>query len=285
MRHPAAVKYAKWVSWLGGIAASVGSAVSLPVELYRTFHALNHSDAEIRTKIANVTAYLEELEEKSKQEFQDHPDETIFDLYHSPLKRDARGVYRLGIEDLPRSEEDPTVMDPTYQDIPGFPPEIEEAIQAMSTTTATSMSTTHELRMPQPQISQASHLVKGFTLAEETLNATTSPSLTLEMPMDWYGVWDKTTPRMVGWIILAMAGFIVLLLYAVFVLCIRRCCVFLQRRMSHRNTDYPRALPQQPIELGNVPLDGFNNVNLYEMIPVAQPVVVEPPVPAVPLST
>ena len=293
MRHPAAVKYAKWVSWLGGIAASVGSAVSLPVELYRTFHALNHSDAEIRTKIANVTAYLEELEEKSKQEFQDHPDETIFDLYHSPLKRDARGVYRLGIEDLPRSEEDPTVMDPTYQDIPGFPPEIEEAIQAMRTTTttttttmtATSMSTTNELRMPQPQISQASHLVKGFTLAEETLNATTSPSLTLEMPMDWYGVWDKTTPRMLGWIILAMAGFIVLLLYAVFVLCIRRCCVFLQRRMSHRNTDYPRALPQEPIELSNVPLDGFNNVNLYEMIPVAQPVVVEPPVPAVPLST
>ena len=129
MRHPAAVKYAKWVSWLSGIAASVGSAVSLPVELYRTFHTLNQSDAEIRTRIENVTAYLEELEEKSKKEFQDYPDETIYDLYHSPLKRDARGVYRLGFEDLPRSEEDPTVMDPTYQDIPGFPPEIEEAIK------------------------------------------------------------------------------------------------------------------------------------------------------------
>ena len=288
MRHPAAVRYAKWVSWLGGIAASVGSAVSLPVELYRTFHALNQSDEEIRTRIKNVTTYLEELEEMSKKEFQEYPDETIFDLYHSPLKRDARGVYRLGIEDLPRSEEDPTVMDPTYQDIPGFPPEIEEAIQALTTTTttttATSMSTTNELWTPQPHINQASHLVKGFTLADETLNATTSPSLTQEMPMDWYGVWDRTTPRMLGWIILAMAGFIILLSYAAFVLCIRRCCVFLRRRMSHRNTDYPRALSQEPIELNNVPLDNFNNVNLYEVIPVAQPVVVEPPVPAVSLS-
>ena len=146
------------------------------------------------------------------------------------------------------------------------------------------MSTTIELWTPQPHINQASHLVKGFTLADETLNATTSPSLTLEMPMDWYEVWDRTTPRMLGWIILAMAGFIVLLSYAAFVLCIRRCCVFLQRRMSHRNTDYPRALSQEPIELNNVPLDNFNNVNLYEVIPVAQPVVVEPPVPAVSLS-
>ena len=54
--------------------------------------------------------------------------------------------------------------------------------------------------------------------------------------------------------------------------------------MSRRATDYPRALPQEPIELNHVPLDGFNNVNLYEVIPVAQSVVVEPPAPAVPLS-
>ena len=67
MRHPAAVKYAKWVSWLSGIAASVGSAVSLPVELYRTFHALNQSDEEIRTRIENVTAYLEELERQERE--------------------------------------------------------------------------------------------------------------------------------------------------------------------------------------------------------------------------
>ena len=47
---------------------------------------------------------------------------------------------------------------------------------------------------------------------------------------------------------------------------------------------YPRAIPPEHIELSNIPLDGFNNVNLYEVIPVAQPVVAEPPVPAVPLS-
>ena len=182
-------------------------------------------------------------------------------------------------------------MDPTYQDIPGFPPEMEEALQALRTTTttttttmATSRSTEIELWTPQPHINQASHLVKGFTLADETSNATTSPSLTQELPMDWYHIWDKTTPRMLGWIILAMAGFIILMSYASFVLCIRRCCVFVRRRMSPHVSDYPRALPQEPIELNHAPLDGFNNVNLYEVIPVAQPVVVEPPVPAVPLS-
>ena len=118
------MKYAKWVSWLSGIAASVGSAVSLPAELYRTFHALNQSDADIRTRIENVTALLEELQDESEQEFQDFPDQTIYDLYHRPLRRDERGVYRLGIEDIPRSDENPTVMDPTYQDIPGFPPRL-----------------------------------------------------------------------------------------------------------------------------------------------------------------
>ena len=293
MRHPAAVRYAKWVSWLGGIAASVGSAVSLPVELYRTFHTLNQSDEEIRTRIENVTAYLEELEEKSKKEFQDYPDETIYDLYHSPLKRDARGVYRLGFEDLPRSEEDPTVIDPTYQDIPGFPPEIEEAIQAMRTTTTTttiSTSTIIEdiLQQPQRHTGQVNLLEKSFTLEDVSINATTSPSMTQETPMDWYGIWDRTTPRMLGWIILAMAGFIILLLYAAFVLCIRRCCVFIHTRMSSstssQSTNYPRALPLEPIELANVPLDNLNNVNFYEVIPVAQPAMAEPPAPAVPLS-
>ena len=47
---------------------------------------------------------------------------------------------------------------------------------------------------------------------------------------------------------------------------------------------YPRALPPENIELANIPLDGFNNVNLYEIIPLAQPVVAEPPASAVPLS-
>ena len=70
-----------------------------------------------------------------------------------------------------------------------------------------------------------------------------------------------------------------------FVLCIRRCCVFCTDAVCPTDvSDYPRALSQEPIELNNVPLDNFNNVNLYEVIPVAQPVVVEPPVPAVSLS-
>ena len=283
MRHPAAVKYAKWVSWLSGIAASVGSAVSLPVELYRTFHALNHSDAEIRTKIENVTAYLERLEEESKKEFQDHPDKTIYNLYHRPLKRDARGVYRLGIEDLPRPEEDPSVMDPIYQDIPGFPPEIEEAIQALRTTTTTSnpLTSTMKTLNQQRHENQASRLEKGFTLDDVSLNATRSPSTTQESA-NWYEIWDRTTPKMLGWIILAMAGFIALLIYAVLVLCLRKCYVFVRGRItsSTQPSNYPRSLPPEPIELANVPLD---NVNFYEVIPVAQPIAIEPQNPAVPL--
>ena len=287
-RHPAAVRYAKGTSWLSGIAASVGSAVSLPVELYRTFHALNQTDEEIRNKIENVTAHLEDLQKQSEEEFQEYPDQTIYDLYHWALRRDERGVYRLGFEDLPRSEEDPTAMDPTFQDIPGFPPEIEEVERIMrtttTTTTATSTTSEFELWTPQPHINQVSHLEKGFTLADATLNATRSPSVSQDLETDWFEIWDGVTPILLGWIIVAMAGFIILLSYAAFVLCIRRCCVFIRRRVSHRATDYPRALPQEPIELSNIPLDGFNNVNLYEVIPVTQPVMAEPPVPAVPLS-
>ena len=200
VRHPAAVRYAKWVSWLSGIAASVGSAVSLPVELYRTFHALNQSDEDIRTRIENVTAYLEDLQDKSEKEFQDFPDQTIYDLYHRPLRRDERGVYRLGFEDLPRSEEDPTVMDPTFQDIPGFPPEIEEAERIMRTTTmATSTSTELVLQPPQRRTNQVSHLEKGFTLEDATLNATRSPSTppTFQDPaLEWFEVWDGMTPKL-----------------------------------------------------------------------------------------
>ena len=203
------------------------------------------------------------------------------------------GVYRLGFEDLPRSEEDPTVMDPTYQDIPGFPPEIEEAIQAMRTTTTTttttsiSLTSTEKILKPQRRINQVSHLEKGFTLEDLSLNATRSPSTTQESAI-WYEIWDRTTPKMLGWTILAMAGFIALLIYAVLVLCIRKCCVFVQNRItsssSSQPANYPRALPPEPIELSNVPLDNFNNVNFYEVIPVAQPIAIEPQNPAVPLS-
>ena len=79
--HLSAVKYAKWVCWLSGIAVSVGSAVSFPVELYRTFHTLNHTDAEIMTRIENVTDQLDGLHLESFRELTAYPDQTIFDLY------------------------------------------------------------------------------------------------------------------------------------------------------------------------------------------------------------
>ena len=62
--HPAAMKYAKWVSWLSGIAVSVGSAVSLPLEPYRTFCGLNQTDTEIMTRIENITTQLDRLQSK-----------------------------------------------------------------------------------------------------------------------------------------------------------------------------------------------------------------------------
>ena len=193
----------------------------------------------------------------------------------------------MGFEDLPRSEEDPTVMDPTFQDIPGFPPEIEEAERIMRTTTiATPVNTEFVLQQPQRRTNQVSHLEKGFTLADATLNATRSPSISQDLALDWFEIWDGVTPKFLGWIIVAMAGLIILLTYAAFVLCVRRCCVFVRHRMSppNRAIDYPRALPPDHVELNQIPLDGFSNVNLYEVIPVAQPVVAEPPAPAVPLS-
>ena len=273
------MKYAKWVSCLGGIAASVGSAISLPVELYRTFHVLNVTDADIMTRIENVTSQLEQLQNQSEQEFQKFPDQTMFDLYHRPLRRDERGTYRLGFEDLPRSEENPTKMDPTYQDTPGFPPEIEEdelAMRTTSTTTTTqrtkNMQSSHleeefTLQPSQQRINQVSHLEKGFTLADATHNATRSPTVQLNPAPAWYDVWERMSPKLVGWIILAMAGFITLLAYAAFVLCVRKCCVFVSSRMSRTNRPpetevFPRALPPEHIELANISLDGFNNVNL-----------------------
>ena len=106
--HPAATRYAKWVSWLRGIAVPIGYAVSLPIELYRTFHGLNQTDTVILSHIENVTAQLDRLQNQSRQEFDLYPDQTIFDLYHAPLRRTERGSYRLGIEDVPWSEDDPT---------------------------------------------------------------------------------------------------------------------------------------------------------------------------------
>ena len=297
------MKYAKWVSWLGGIAASVGSAVSLQVELYHTFHALNKTDADIMTRIENVTSQLEQLQDQSEQEFQEYPDQTIFDLYHRPLRRDERGIYRLGFEDIPRSEENPTEMDSIYQDIPGFPPEIEEVERAMRTTTSTTTTTitttqmSHlekglTLQLPQRRINQVSHLEKGFTLADATPNATRSPTAhtsPTDPTLAWYDVWERMSPKLIGWIILAMAGLITLLAYAAFVLCVRKCCVFISSRISRSTRPqeaevYPRAIPPERIEIANFLLDELNNVNLYEVVPVTQPIAAGPPVPAVPLS-
>ena len=195
----------------------------------------------------------------------------------------------MGIEDLPRPEGDPTTMD-TYQDIPGFPPEIEEAMQALRTTTTTATTSitptsTQRTLNQQRHDNQASRLEKGFTLDDVSFNATRSPSTTQESA-DWYEIWDHTTPRMLGWIVLAMAGFIALLIYAVLVLCLRKIYVFVRSRVTapRQLTDYPRALPPEPIELANVPLDNLQNVNFYEVIPVAQPVAIDPPNPAVSLS-
>ena len=77
VRHPVATRYAKYVSWLSGIAVSVGSVVSLPVELYKTFHILNHTDTEIMDRIDNVTKVLSKLQEKGQEEFAEYPDQTI----------------------------------------------------------------------------------------------------------------------------------------------------------------------------------------------------------------
>ena len=131
MRHPAATRYAKYVSWLSGIAVSVGSAVSLTVELYRTFHDRNQTDTEIMDRIDNVTKVLDKLREKSQKEFEEYPDQTIYDLYHEPLRRDSRGTYRLGIEDIPRSIDHPEEMDSMFQEIPGLP----EILENYTTTT------------------------------------------------------------------------------------------------------------------------------------------------------
>ena len=127
VKHPAATRYANYISWLNGITISVGSAVSLPVELYHTFRTLNHTDAKIMTRIENVTDRLDPLHEESLKEFAAYPDQTIFDLYHELLRQDSRGTYHLGIEDIPRSEDHPDKMDPLFQEITGLPENVKHA--------------------------------------------------------------------------------------------------------------------------------------------------------------
>ena len=268
VRHPAAVKYAKYVSWLSGIAVSVGSAVSLPVELYRTFHTLNHTDTAIMDRIDNVTKVLDVLREKSIKEFEEYPDQTIFDLYHEPLRRDSRGTYRLGIEDIPRDVDNPERMDPLFQEIPGLPEILENYTRTTKRSKASRLIGANETNHQENDTSnttsnsvQAGYPEKGFT---------------------WYSLWEQPNlpPRMIGWIMLAMAGVIVLLIYAAFILVIRKCCSCLCRKLANRNhRSSPRELPFQPTyELANLDnLSTVNNVNLYEVVPVPS-VVPNPPI-------
>ena len=267
-------------------------------------------------RIENVTSQLEELQAQSEKEFQEYPDQTIFDLYHSPLRRDERGFYRLGFEDVPRSEENPAEMDPIYQNIPCIPPEIEEVEHAMRTTSTTTLTTTTSTTMTSTtttttttptttsttMITPAAMTMTDNQLDMESTQKETSPNSTLSpiMPasqtdptMAWYDVWEKMSPKLLGWIIIAMAGLIILITYAIFVLCLRKCFVFICSRISRPTRsqnplDYPCALPQEPIEIANIPLEGFDvnqPLNLYEIVPVMPAVTMAQPTSTVPLSS
>ena len=235
VRHPATVRYAKYVSWLSGVAVLVGSAVSVPVELYRAFHTLNHTDTEIMSRIDNVTKELGRLQEKCQSKFEEYPDQTIYDLYYKPLKRDSRGTYHLGMEDIPRSEENPDRMDPLFQEMSGLP-EILKNITTKATTRTTTASKLIDMN-------RTSHLEKEHTSEDDTSNATGNPvpACHLEKGFTWHNLWEnkRLSPRKIGWIMLAMAGVIILLIYACFVLLVRKCCVFFGWRFPPRTTIIP----------------------------------------------
>ena len=168
----------------------------------------------------------------------------------------------MGFEDIPRDEDQLDKVNPLFQDIPGIPEEVK----------GTPKRTTMPALML--DINRTSRLVKEFTLADVTLNATRSstPASHLEKGFTWHNFWEykRLSPRMIGWNMLAMAGVIILSIYAYVVLCVRRCCVFVNARMSRRREEYPRALPLEPEhKLTNLDnLSTVNNVNLYEVVPV-----------------
>ena len=95
------------------------------------------------TQIEDVTRMLERLQ---NQCVQDYPDQTILDLHYQPLKCTKWGTYHLGIEDVLRSETNPSVMDPLFYDIPGFPGEIEDALKQITTTARCHASKTSEYK-------------------------------------------------------------------------------------------------------------------------------------------
>ena len=177
MRHPAATRYAKYVSWLSGITVSVGSALSLSIELYRTFHVLNHTDTAIMDRIDNVTKVVDKLREQGQEEFEEYLDQTIYDLFYEPLKRDSRGTYRLGIEDIPRSVDHPEKMDPLLQEITGLLEILENVTERVRTTAASCLI----------DLNRTSHL-RRHTSADDIHNATgpTTPASHLEKGFTWH---------------------------------------------------------------------------------------------------
>ena len=103
---PAATRYAKY-----GCRGSVGSRFRWdPLCRSRWNFTAPSTPSTILTRrswtrIENVTAQLDRLHEESlAKEFAAYPDQTIFDLYNAPLRRDSHGTYHLGIEDIPRNE-------------------------------------------------------------------------------------------------------------------------------------------------------------------------------------
>ena len=163
-------------------------------------------------RIDNVTKVLDKLQESGQEEFAEYPDQTIYDLYYEPLKRDSRGTYQLGIEDIPRSVDHPDLMDPLFQEVPGLPEILKNSTATAKMTAASRLIDTN----------RTSHLEKGHTSADDTSNVTGNsvPTIHLEKGLTWHNLWgnNRLSPRMIGWIMLAMAGVIILLIYACFIL-------------------------------------------------------------------
>ena len=87
-------------------------------------------------------------------------------------------------------------------------------------------------------------------------------------------IWGKMSPKQLGWILISIAGFFLLIIYALFVLCLRKCIILCRTRAFRPNRslnscDYPRAHLQEPLELALIPVEGLElnqPVNLYEVV-------------------
>ena len=217
-------------------------------------------------RIENVTSKLDHLHEESLKEFEEYLDQTIYDLYMAPLRKDSRGTYRLGIEDIPRDKDQPAQMDSLFLNITGLPEEVHPT------------STAARHRLETLDKNRTNRLVKGFISTDATLNAVNhsaeKPASHLEKGFTWDQFWEtkRLSPRMIGWAMLAMTGVIILSVYAVCVLCVRQCCIYIRGRTSIRR-ETPRVVSPEPeYEMANLAnldnLSTVDNVNLYEVVPV-----------------